>query len=138
MDFNPFNDLQAEDRCHRIGQKKPVTVIKLVTQDTVDQDIYAMQQRKAEMNAAIMENAAATASLDNKWNQQKEKEAVIQTTVQRFLLQSSPTGKKMATTTAAVGSGNDEGVVVDRDADRSGALRGKSNEVNVLEQDEID
>jgi len=21
MDFNPFNDLQAEDRCHRIGQK---------------------------------------------------------------------------------------------------------------------
>jgi len=28
LDFNPFNDLQAEDRCHRIGQKKPVTVIK--------------------------------------------------------------------------------------------------------------
>jgi len=29
LDFNPFNDLQAEDRCHRIGQKKPVTVIKV-------------------------------------------------------------------------------------------------------------
>ena len=29
LDFNPFNDLQAEDRCHRIGQKKEVTVIKV-------------------------------------------------------------------------------------------------------------
>ena len=29
LDFNPFNDLQAEDRCHRIGQTKPVTVIKV-------------------------------------------------------------------------------------------------------------
>jgi len=29
LDFNPFNDLQAEDRCHRIGQKRPVTVIKV-------------------------------------------------------------------------------------------------------------
>ena len=29
LDFNPFNDLQAEDRCHRIGQTKPVTIIKV-------------------------------------------------------------------------------------------------------------
>lgn len=29
LDFNPFNDIQAEDRCHRIGQKKPVTVYKV-------------------------------------------------------------------------------------------------------------
>jgi SWI/SNF-related matrix-associated actin-dependent regulator 1 of chromatin subfamily A len=31
LDFNPFNDLQAEDRCHRIGQKNKVTVIKVKT-----------------------------------------------------------------------------------------------------------
>ena len=30
LDFNPFNDLQAEDRCHRIGQKKKVTIIKVI------------------------------------------------------------------------------------------------------------
>ncbi len=57
LDFNPFNDLQAEDRCHRIGQKKPVTIIKMVTKGTVDEDIYSIQERKARMNKAIMEES---------------------------------------------------------------------------------
>ena len=30
MDFNPQIDRQAEDRCHRIGQRKPVTVYRYV------------------------------------------------------------------------------------------------------------
>mmetsp|Transcript_27374 Transcript_27374/g.62837 ORF Transcript_27374/g.62837 Transcript_27374/m.62837 type:complete len:186 (+) Transcript_27374:2655-3212(+) len=55
LDFNPFNDLQAEDRCHRIGQKKEVSIIKMITENTVDSDIYAMQERKAKMNAAILD-----------------------------------------------------------------------------------
>jgi SWI/SNF-related matrix-associated actin-dependent regulator 1 of chromatin subfamily A len=56
LDFNPFNDIQAEDRIHRIGQKKPVTVIKMITEGTVDADIFKMQERKTAMNAAILEN----------------------------------------------------------------------------------
>lgn len=35
-DFNPQQDLQAQDRCHRIGQTKPVTVLRLVTVDSVE------------------------------------------------------------------------------------------------------
>ena len=31
-DWNPQVDLQAQDRAHRIGQKKPVNVYRLVTQ----------------------------------------------------------------------------------------------------------
>ena len=34
LDFNPENDRQAEDRCHRIGQTKTVFVYKLVTLET--------------------------------------------------------------------------------------------------------
>lgn len=49
ISVNPFVDLQAEDRCHRIGQKKPVKIIKLVAKDTVDSDIYDMQERKVKV-----------------------------------------------------------------------------------------
>ena len=47
--------LQAEDRCHRLGQRKPVTVIRLITQDTVDEDIHAIAQRKLRLDAAVLE-----------------------------------------------------------------------------------
>eukprot|EP01033_Poteriospumella_lacustris_P003447 gene3447-2545_t len=54
LDFNPENDKQAEDRCHRIGQTKPVTVYKLVTQGTVDEDIYEMGERKRQLSQAVL------------------------------------------------------------------------------------
>ena len=60
LDFNPFNDLQAEDRCHRIGQKKPVTIIKMVTKGSVDEAIYSLQERKERMNEAIMDEKGNT------------------------------------------------------------------------------
>lgn len=31
VDFNPQIDRQAEDRCHRLGQKRTVTVYRLVS-----------------------------------------------------------------------------------------------------------
>ncbi|KAG7363574.1 SNF2 family helicase [Nitzschia inconspicua] len=77
LDFNPFNDLQAEDRCHRIGQKKPVTVYKLVTKDTVDSDIYKMQEMKAKMNAAIMGPSS--------FGDQKAKREITEAAVDRFI-----------------------------------------------------
>ncbi len=83
LDFNPFNDLQAEDRCHRIGQKKPVTIIKMVTQNTVDEDIYSIQERKARMNEAIMEEGGKKNSKNSKENE--EKCAIVQAAVEKFL-----------------------------------------------------
>ena len=65
LDFNPFNDLQAEDRCHRIGQKKPVTIIKMVTRGTVDEAIYSLQERKERMNESIMDEKGNTKNTDN-------------------------------------------------------------------------
>lgn len=54
LDFNPENDRQAEDRCHRIGQTKPVTIYKLVTEDTVDMDIFTMGERKQVLSNAVL------------------------------------------------------------------------------------
>lgn len=49
-DWNPQQDLQAQDRCHRIGQTKPVMVYRLVTKGTFDEKIVlrAAAKRKIE------------------------------------------------------------------------------------------
>ena len=59
----------------------------MVSKDTVDEDIYMMQQRKAKMNAAIMGSEAykKPSATDTK--------QVLETAVNRFL-QSPPTSKK--------------------------------------------
>ncbi|KAF6174614.1 hypothetical protein GIB67_006266 [Kingdonia uniflora] len=56
MDFNPQIDRQAEDRCHRIGQTKPVTVYRLVTKSTVDENVYEIAKRKLVLDAAVLES----------------------------------------------------------------------------------
>ncbi|PKI82284.1 DNA helicase [Malassezia vespertilionis] len=49
QDFNPQNDKQATDRCYRIGQTKPVQVIRLISRGTIDEDILALAGRKLEL-----------------------------------------------------------------------------------------
>lgn len=42
-DWNPQNDLQAMARAHRIGQKSHVNVYRLVTKDTVEEDVLEVK-----------------------------------------------------------------------------------------------
>lgn len=42
-DWNPQNDLQAMARAHRIGQKSHVNVYRLVTKDTVEEDVLEVR-----------------------------------------------------------------------------------------------
>jgi SWI/SNF-related matrix-associated actin-dependent regulator 1 of chromatin subfamily A len=56
IDFNPQMDRQAEDRCHRIGQTKPVTIYRLVSKGTVDESIFNIAQQKLVLDAAILES----------------------------------------------------------------------------------
>jgi hypothetical protein len=50
----PQVDRQAEDRAHRLGQKRPVTVYRLVAKGTVDASIYETAERKLRLDAAIL------------------------------------------------------------------------------------
>ena len=54
-DFNPTMDRQAEDRCHWIGQKREVTVYKLITKNTVDEKIFDISQKKMQLGRDILE-----------------------------------------------------------------------------------
>ncbi|XP_070689585.1 SWI/SNF-related matrix-associated actin-dependent regulator of chromatin subfamily A containing DEAD/H box 1A [Pempheris klunzingeri] len=49
IDCNPYNDKQAEDRCHRVGQTKTVQVIKLISKDTIEDCILQLGQKKLKL-----------------------------------------------------------------------------------------
>ncbi|CAH3196837.1 unnamed protein product, partial [Porites evermanni] len=53
-DWNPQVDLQAQDRCHRIGQTKPVVVYRFVTANTVDQKIVERASTKRKLEKMII------------------------------------------------------------------------------------
>ena len=60
--WNPAVEDQATDRAHRIGQTRPVVSLRLVAEDTVEERILALQERKRELvRAALDEDALARA-----------------------------------------------------------------------------
>ena len=54
-DWNPQADLQAQDRAHRIGQKKPVQVFRLVTDETVEVKVVERAQQKLKLDAMVVQ-----------------------------------------------------------------------------------
>jgi superfamily II DNA or RNA helicase len=53
--WNPAVEDQATDRAHRIGQKKTVYSVKLITKGTVEEKVLQMQQRKKSIIDATLE-----------------------------------------------------------------------------------
>jgi SNF2 family DNA or RNA helicase len=51
--WNPAVENQATDRAHRIGQTNTVFVYKLVTEQTVEEKILALQARKAALASGL-------------------------------------------------------------------------------------
>ena len=48
-------DLQAQDRAHRIGQKKDVRVFRIITQTPVEEKILSRATEKLQMNELVVE-----------------------------------------------------------------------------------
>merc|ERR1719414_1934542 len=49
LDFNPYNDKQAEDRVHRVVQTRPVRVIKFVSEESIEEGIYTIALEKLRL-----------------------------------------------------------------------------------------
>ncbi|XP_006265326.2 SWI/SNF-related matrix-associated actin-dependent regulator of chromatin subfamily A containing DEAD/H box 1 isoform X1 [Alligator mississippiensis] len=49
IDCNPYNDKQAEDRCHRVGQTREVQVIKLISKGTIEESMLKISQQKLKL-----------------------------------------------------------------------------------------
>ena len=66
-DWNPQMDLQAQDRAHRIGQKKQVRVFRFVTEDSIEQKIVERAMKKLLLDALVIKQgrlAEADKTLD--------------------------------------------------------------------------
>lgn len=52
--WNPFAEKQAIARAHRIGQDKPVTVIRYIAKETIEEKILKLQKRKTNLSNDII------------------------------------------------------------------------------------
>jgi SNF2 family DNA or RNA helicase len=52
--WNPAAELQAIDRTHRIGQERSVMVYRMVSEDTIEEKVVALQQRKRDLFAKVV------------------------------------------------------------------------------------
>lgn len=59
-DFNPFADIQAQDRCRRIGQTKQVNIYRIVTMDSIEEKILILQEKKVEVAQAVVNTDNST------------------------------------------------------------------------------
>ena len=53
-DWNPQQDLQAQDRCHRIGQTRPVVVYRLATKGTVEEELLMSADAKRRLEKLVI------------------------------------------------------------------------------------
>src|SRR5687768_4648338 len=58
-DWNPQNDLQAQSRVHRIGQKKPVQIYRLITRNTYEREMFDRASMKLGLDRAILQRMDA-------------------------------------------------------------------------------
>lgn len=71
--FNPQDDIQAENRAHRIGQLKEVEVVRLVSRGTVEEQIHAMGLTKLKLDEQVAGDGSEEQQ-PKKENEESEKE----------------------------------------------------------------
>ncbi|KAI5284099.1 RSC chromatin remodeling complex ATPase component, partial [Ascosphaera atra] len=73
-DWNPHQDLQAQDRAHRIGQKNEVRILRLITSNSVEERILERAQFKLDMDGKVIQ----AGKFDNK-STNEERDALLRT-----------------------------------------------------------
>lgn len=80
QDWNPQMDLQAQDRAHRIGQKKPVLVFRLVSEHTIETKILQKATNKRKLEALVIQEGQFGKVVDDNGRvllgRQKEKSTI--------------------------------------------------------------
>jgi SNF2 family DNA or RNA helicase len=62
--WNPAVEDQASDRAHRMGQQRPVTIYRLVTENSIEEQIVALHGRKRDLADSLLDGGEISAKLD--------------------------------------------------------------------------
>ena len=76
-DWNPHQDLQAQDRAHRIGQTKEVRILRLITEDSVEEVILSRAHAKLDIDGKVIQ----AGKFDNK-STAEEQEAFLRSLIE--------------------------------------------------------
>ena len=61
-DWNPQNDIQAQARCHRIGQTQMVKVYRLITHNTYEKKMFEKASKKLGLDQAVLTKMKSSSS----------------------------------------------------------------------------
>ena len=73
-DWNPHQDLQAQDRAHRIGQKNEVRILRLISSASVEEKILERARFKLDMDGKVIQ----AGRFDNK-SSETDRDAMLRT-----------------------------------------------------------
>ncbi|XP_004679907.1 PREDICTED: chromodomain-helicase-DNA-binding protein 7 [Condylura cristata] len=73
-DWNPQNDLQAQARCHRIGQSKSVKIYRLITRNSYEREMFDKASLKLGLDKAVLQSMSGRENATNGVQQLSKKE----------------------------------------------------------------
>lgn len=89
-DWNPHQDLQAQDRAHRIGQKNEVRILRLISSTSVEEKILERARFKLDMDGKVIQ----AGRFDNK-SSETDRDAMLRTLLEAAELADSGEQEEM-------------------------------------------
>ena len=85
QDFNPHNDKQAQDRAYRIGQKRDVDVVKLISRNTIEEAMLKLGVTKLALDEAVAGDVDADGESKGESKAEKEVKTSLMKVLRRQL-----------------------------------------------------
>ncbi|BGP25487.1 DNA-dependent ATPase fun30 [Rhodotorula toruloides] len=85
-DYNPHNDKQAMDRAYRLGQTRDVSVIRLITRGSLDEDMYRLAIAKLKLDAEVSGQTSSITSGEKKPEEEEEETGGAEKKMKKSLL----------------------------------------------------
>lgn len=89
-DWNPHQDLQAQARAHRLGQKNEVRVFRFVTVSAAEEAILAKAQRKLDIDVKIIQAGMFNSRFSEEQRHEKLRELLYSKDIERKVRVTTP------------------------------------------------